>query len=309
VGIIGSTSDAGFFIADERGYFAEQGLDFQIVPFQSGPDMVPPAGTGQIEVATGAPSAGLYNAIGRGIPLKIVAGKGAQQPGFIFSSIVLRKDLLDNGTIKTWADLKGQKMAVAGLGNSGHVFLDKALRRGGLTWHDVDLAMLSYADIGAALANKAIYGGVTIEPFRTQWPAKGIGAYLPDDNDIYVNQQAAVVMYGPQFIQTQPDAARRLMVAYLRGVRAYNDAFVKKIERDAIVDILVRRTTLTDRSLYDQIGFPALNPNGGVLADDLAAQQEWYVENGYQTARIDIASAIDTQFSEYAVKQLGTYTT
>jgi NitT/TauT family transport system substrate-binding protein len=307
VGIIGATSDSGFFIADERGYFKDQGIEFQSVPFQSGPDMVPPAGNGQIEVATGAPSAGLFNAIARGIPLRVVADKGSQRKGFVFSSIVLRKDLLESGAIAGWADLKGHKVAVAGLGNSGHVFLDKALHRGGLTWRDVDLTMLSYADMGAALANKSIYGGVAIEPFRTQWPARGIGGYLPDDSQIYLDQQAAVVMYGPQFIQNQLDVARRMMVAYLRGVRDYNDAFVKKLNRDAIVDILIRRTTLTDRALYDAIGFPALDPDGGVLTEDLQAQQEWYVDNGYQTTRIDIPAAVDHQFATFATSQLGAY--
>jgi NitT/TauT family transport system substrate-binding protein len=307
VGIIGATSDSGFFIADERGYFKEQGIDFQIVPFQSGPDMVAPAGNGQIEVATGAPSAGLFNAIARGIPLRIVADKGSQRRGFVFSSLVLRKDLLESGAIKSWADLKGQKLALAGLGNSGHVFLDRAVHRGGLTWRDIDLTMLSYADMGAALANKSIYGGVAIEPFRTQWPSRGIGGYLPDDAEVYLDQQAAVVMYGPQFIQTQLDVARRMMVAYLRGVRDYNDAFVKRVNRDTVVDILIRRTTLTDRSLYDQVGFPALDPNGGVLTQDLQVQQDWYVENGYQTSRVDIATTVDQQFAEFAVSQLGAY--
>lgn len=308
VGIIGATSDSGFFIADELGYFKEQGIDFQIISFQSGPDMVSPAGTGQLEVATGAPSAGLYNAIARGIPLRVVADKGEQQPNFIFSSIVLRKDLLDDHTISGWADLKGQKMAVAGLGNSGHIFLDRALQRGGLTWKDVELTTLSYADMGSALANKSIYGGVAIEPFRTQWPSRGIGGYLPDDGQIYLNQQAAVVMYGPQFIEKQPDVARRLMVAYLRGIRAYNDAFVKKVNREAVIDILTRRTTLTDRALYDQIGLPALDPNGKVLVDDLRAQQDWYMTNGYQTTAIDMTAAVDTSFTDAAVQQLGPYT-
>jgi NitT/TauT family transport system substrate-binding protein len=168
--------------------------------------------------------------------------------------------------------------------------------------------MLGYADMGAALANKSIYGGVAIEPFRTQWPARGIGGYLPDDAEVYLDQQAAVVMYGPQFIQNQLDVARRMMVAYLRGVRDYNDAFVKRLNRDAIVDILVRRTSLTDRPLYDQVGFPALDPNGGVITQDLQVQQDWYVENGYQNTRVDIATMVDHQFAEFAVSQLGTYT-
>jgi ABC-type nitrate/sulfonate/bicarbonate transport system substrate-binding protein len=308
VGIIGATSDAGFFIADEQGYFKEANISFQPTPFQSGPDMVPPAGSGQIEVATGAPSAGLFNAIARGIPLRIVADKGAQRTGFVWSSIALRKDLLDNGTIKGWSDLKGQKMAVAGLGNTGQLFLDRALQRGGLTWHDIDLTMLSYADMGAALANKSIYGGVSIEPFRTQWLTNGIGGYLPDDAQIYLDQQSAVVMYGPQFIQNQPDVAKRMMVAYLRGVRDYNDAFVKNKNRDTVIDILARRTSLTDHAIYDRIGLPALDPNGKVLSQDLDAQQTWYVDNGYQNSRLDISTVVDSQFAEYATQQLGSYT-
>ena len=307
VGIIGATSDAGFFIADERGYFKEANISFQSTPFQSGADMVVPAGSGQLEVATGAPSAGLLNAIARGIPLRIVADKGSQRTGFVWSSIALRKDLLDNGTIKGWADLKGQKMAVAGLGNTGQLFLDRALQRGGLTWHDVDLTTLSYGDMGAALANKGIYGGVSIEPFRTQWLTNGIGGYLPDDSQIYLDQQSSVVMYGPQFIQTQADLAKRMMVAYLRGVRDYNDAFVKNKNRDTVIDILARRTTLTDHAIYDHIGLPALDPNGKVLSQDLDAQQTWYVDNGYQNTRLDISTVVDNQFAEYATQQLGSY--
>jgi hypothetical protein len=35
----------------------------------------------------------------------------------------------------------------------------------------------------------------------------------------------AVLAYGPKFWRERPDVARRFMVAYLRSVRFYNDAF------------------------------------------------------------------------------------
>jgi NitT/TauT family transport system substrate-binding protein len=307
VGIIGSTSDAGFFLADERGYFKEAGIEFQSVAFQTGPDQVPPAGNGQLDVATGAPSAGLFNAIARGVPLKIVADKGSQRRGFVYSSIVLRKDLLDGGEVKGWADLKGQKMAVAGLGNTGQMFLDKALQRGGLSWRDVELTQLSYADMGAALANRSIAGGVAIEPFRTQWPTQGMGGLLPDDDEIWLDQQAAVVMYGPQFVQQKGDVAKRLMVAYLRGVRDYNDAFTRNKGRDGVIDVLIERTALKDRAVYDKMGLPSVDPNGGVLEADLRAQQDWYLANQYQTERIDMQTSLDAQYSGNALEQLGRY--
>src|SRR4051812_28846606 len=48
-----SISDAGIFIARVRGYFREQGLDVDVVPFQSGPDTIPAMASGDIEVAGG----------------------------------------------------------------------------------------------------------------------------------------------------------------------------------------------------------------------------------------------------------------
>ncbi|HEX3245348.1 MAG TPA: ABC transporter substrate-binding protein, partial [Chloroflexota bacterium] len=282
VGLIGSTSDAGFYIAEERGYFKDEGLDCELLPFQSGAAMVTPAATGQIDVATGATSAGLFNSIARDIPLRIIADKSTNRPGFIFSSVLIRKDLVDSGQVKSWADMKGRKLAVAALGNVGQMFADFALRRGGLTWRDVDLTVLSYPDAGAAFASKSLDANVAIEPFRTQWPEQGLAVRLADDDQIYPDNQASVVMYGPQFIQNKGEAAKRLMVAYLRGIRDYNDAFVKKQGRDAVIDILIQRTSLKDRPLYDKIGLPGLNPDGEVLFDDLLRQQQWFMDNGYQ---------------------------
>src|ERR1700716_549601 len=73
VAIVNASSDVGFFIADKKGYFRQEGLDVSFVPFDSGAKMVAPLGNGQLEVGGGSGSAGLYNAIARGIDIKIVA--------------------------------------------------------------------------------------------------------------------------------------------------------------------------------------------------------------------------------------------
>ena len=67
IGINGVISDAPFFIATEKGYFAEQGIKPDFVPFDAGPKMIAPLGAGQLDVAGGAASAGLFNAAARGI--------------------------------------------------------------------------------------------------------------------------------------------------------------------------------------------------------------------------------------------------
>ena len=54
------------------------------------------------------------------------------------------------------------------------------------------------------------------------------------------------------------------MVAYLLGVRDYNDAFVKKLPQALaqVRDTILRRTTLRDPALLDQIEPPYIDPNG-----------------------------------------------
>src|ERR687885_649031 len=60
-------------------------------------DTVAPLAAGQLDVGGGAPSAGLGNALARGLNLKIVADKGSTPPGFGYAGVVIRKDLWDSG--------------------------------------------------------------------------------------------------------------------------------------------------------------------------------------------------------------------
>src|SRR5438105_15946146 len=76
IGITGNSADAALFIAQDRGYFKEQGLKLSYTRVQSANDTVAPLGAGQLEIGGGAISAGLFNAMARGVEVKIVADKG-----------------------------------------------------------------------------------------------------------------------------------------------------------------------------------------------------------------------------------------
>jgi NitT/TauT family transport system substrate-binding protein len=89
IGINGVISDAPFFIAAEKGYFAEQGIKPDFVPFDAGPKMIAPLGAGQLDVAGGAASAGLFNAAARGIAIKIVADWGSRVPDYDYMPILI----------------------------------------------------------------------------------------------------------------------------------------------------------------------------------------------------------------------------
>ena len=64
--------------------------------------------------------------------------------------------------------------------------------------------------------------------------------------------QFSVILYGPQFVRDNPDAARRWMVAYLRGVRDYDNAIFKGLDKDEVVRLIMKQVTIRDASLFDR---------------------------------------------------------
>ncbi len=305
VATVGSISDAGFYLADDRGYLKEVGLAIDYERLQSGPQMVPFLASGQLDVAGSSTSGALYAAIQRGIALRIVADKGSNEPGFTFAYVLARKDLADQ--IKGPADLKGRKVAISSTDNSGEYLISRMMKTVGLSVKDVDNPIIGYPDQGAALQNKAIEAAQTIEPFATQWVEKGLASFMPD-KDKYVGYQAAVVIYGPKFVEEKPDVGKKLMTAYLRGVRDYTLAFSKGKDKEDVIKSLLGHTTVKDRALYEKMGLPGLNPDGLPNEKDLADQQDFFITQGYQKERLDLKPVIDHQFVDFALNQVGKFT-
>jgi len=309
LGEVGSASDGAIYVALDKGYFAEQGIEIERTRFTTAADMVAPLGRGQLDVGGGAPSAGLLNAIARDIPLKIVADKGNVNKGFGFQAMVVRKDLWDSGAVKGPADLKGRPVALNARDITPEVMVDRYLRSGGLTINDVDVVTMGFPDMISGLTNGSVDAAFPIEPFVTQIVELGSGVVAARADEIIPGQQVAVILYGPDFVNNHPDVARRFMVAYVKGLRDYNDAFAKKDpeKKTEVVNILTQYTAVKDPALYDKMVMPGLDPNGKVSVDSLNDSQGWWIEKGSQTARADLSKVVDSQFVDYAVQQLGPY--
>src|SRR3989442_12246688 len=94
---VGSMSVAGVYIATEKGYFREANLTTQIVPLGGMGAMLAPLTTGELDLALGGPSVGLFNAASRGINFKIIADQNSAFPGRSSFALMGRKDLVESG--------------------------------------------------------------------------------------------------------------------------------------------------------------------------------------------------------------------
>jgi NitT/TauT family transport system substrate-binding protein len=168
---------------------------------------------------------------------------------------------------------------------------------------------LGYPEMLAGLTNRALDAAVLIEPTLSAAVARGIVAPWEAGRASTVfggAYQASLIFYAGQFA-AQSDLAQRWMVAYLRGIRAYNDAFIRGEGRAEAVRLLTETTAIKDPAVYDQMQMAGLDPDGRINQESLRIELEYYRNRGYYTGPVTLDRVIDPSFAETAARQLGPY--
>ncbi|MDO8692269.1 MAG: ABC transporter substrate-binding protein [Dehalococcoidia bacterium] len=308
-GLPGSVADGPFHIGIAKGYYKEQGLTVQMDYFQSAALMIAPLASGDLDVGAGTISAALFNAIDRGVALKIVATKGSIVEGFSSAWVVVRKDLIDSGQVKEVKDLKGKRIAMTALKGGAEAIVARMLKQSGLSIKDVEILGMTTPDMVISFSNKAIDAALMMESALTTAVEQGLAVRWPPG--------APYAMYGGKWynavlIASEPftknvDVARRFMVGYIKSLREYYDAFVKGKNRSEIVSIISKAIDV-DPALFDKMGLPYMDPDGSLTVPSMKIDFDYFKEMGYYEGKLEIEPQIDTQFIEYAVKQLGPHT-
>lgn len=297
IGTIGAASDAPLFIADANGYFAEQGLKVKFIRFDSAAKAIPSLSSGEIDVGSGATSAGLYNAAERGLGIRIVADKARNAKGYGFESIMVRSGLLDSGKVKSLKDFKGLKVAISAKGNSEDALMNYALKKYGLSIKDIDPVYLGFPDQIAAYANKGIDASLTVEPTVTKLVQIGAAKTLVTADDIFPDFQTAVVYYGPKFIHDQPENAKKVMVALVKAIRFYDDSLknghIAGPNADAVVNILVKYSFIKDAAVHRAIVSQAVDPNGDINRAALQMAWQYFKDAGEIDGKVTLDDVVD----------------
>ena len=293
LGDLSAISNAAIYIAIEKGFFKEQGINTEITNFDSAAKQVPALVAGELEVSVGSASAGLFNAVAEKAPFRIVADKGQAREGYGFSLLAVRKDLVDSGQVKTFKDLKGKKIAILAKGNVQHYLAGKMAEEVGLTINDVELTFLGAPNQVTAFETKAIDAAYVVEPWAARFAERGVAVRFrtPDQVKGLGPVQVAVIIYSGKFISERRAVAQRWMNGYLKGAELFNKRGTKDPE---IAAILEKYTKVPAKVIQAAIP-PYQDPHGKLLRENLADQAQWFASNGMQQ-KINIDNALDLSF-------------
>jgi NitT/TauT family transport system substrate-binding protein len=179
----------------------------------------------------------------------------------------------------------------------------------GIDHKSAEIKIVPYPQIPAALASNSIDIGQTLEPYATKAIEQGMGTKLVWIDDFRPNDIGGVLMYGEQFIKERPQVAKNFMVAYLKALRFYLNAFQGKdaAQKNDVISILTQHTAVKEADLYQRMRVPGFDVNGRVNTSSLKNLYNDFVAIGYiqNPEKIKPENLVDNSFVDYAAQKLG----
>jgi NitT/TauT family transport system substrate-binding protein len=243
-----SIASIDLYVAQERGFFREEGLDPQLVQVRATAAIA--AGvSGEVHALGSIGSA--MRAVQRGVPIKVLA-VSLRRPVFW---------LVSRPELKTFADLKGKVMGTTTLGGSQHTAGIRLLRKNGLD-PDKDVTTVLAGDVPTqlqALVNGSIQIGILSPPILIVARDKFKMNVLASAMDEFTSLQNGLGV-ADRVLKEQRELVKKMLRARAKGNRYFHqnergtaEVLAKYIGVDLVTALETVRLT---RSAFTTNGIP-----------------------------------------------------
>ena len=305
VGALRFTSHAASFVAFERGYFSDEGLEVEFVYFQAAQPMAVAIASGDVDFGVTAISGGLINLAEKGA-IKVIGGALQEEPGIDGQMILVSKKAYDEG-VTSPAMLKGRTYGITQPGSSFHYMAHKIAQKEGFAGSDIKVKPLQKVPaIIGALKSEQI-DAWSIVPHIAKGLAKAktiekigvIADYIPD-------YQVTTVFTSADNAANKKDLVKRFLAAFSKGAADFNAALVDKTAGDDAGEAMVKlihKYVYTDRP-YEKAapsirnGAMRINQNAKLNLTNVKDQLQWFQSEGLVSKDITIDTLVDPSFVE-----------
>jgi NitT/TauT family transport system substrate-binding protein len=195
--------------AEEKGFWSQNGLNVEWVPFQSGTDQVRALVAGSVNMGL-SPSTAPMMAVSRDVPSMIVADISDKCIWYIY----VRPD----SSFKQPKDLKGAKIGVTRLGGTAHAYgaaigqalgIEKDLKFVGAGGIAEGIAALKTGATDAWMMTSDVMASLTVK--KEVFPLIRVNDYLP-------KEWCEEVMFSHKdFLKSNPDTVKRVIKAFFQA--------------------------------------------------------------------------------------------
>ena len=285
VGVLRLQSSSPVFIALDKGYFREAGLDIELKFFDAAQPIAVATTSGDVDFGITAFTAGLYNLAGKGT-LKVIGGMSREKAGYPLIGYFASNNAYAAG-LKTPKDLAGKRIAVTQTGSSFHYSLGLLADKYGLKLADMKvLPLQSLSNAAAALKGETVDAALlpvsTARKLIDEGGAKLLG-WVGDETP----WQLGAVFASPKTLGNKP-LVTKLLAALARADREYHDVILASVRNgNAVVDdktkplleIIAKYTNLPVEQVVGNCAY--IDPDGKLDVKNVGNQIEWLQEQGF----------------------------
>ncbi len=300
IALLRLSSSGPVFIALEKGWFKEAGLDLAIKDFTAAAQPPLAVVSGDADFGMTAFTAGFYNLAAKG-GLKVIAAQSAEKPGYPLVAIAVTNAAWDAG-VRSIKDFAGKRIAMTTAGSSMHYSIEVVARK-----HGVDPKTITMVPLNALPNMAAAFKGGTIDgalfPVTTwrQVEAESGGhliAWVGDE----VPWQLGGVFTAPKTIAERRPMVEKFIAGYQRGATAYSEAFGKRDNGklvpgpgyDEMLGILAAAVKQTPALVA--AGLPYIDPLGRLDVADIYKQVQLWQSQGQVGRDADPKTFVDLTF-------------
>lgn len=288
-------------IAIERGYFKEQGIDAEMVYFDSAQPIAVAVASGSVDFGVSGLSAAFYTLAGQG-QLRMIAASGYEQPGFY--NIVLLGSLkaYDSG-LKSPKDLAGHSVAVTQLGTSLELNLARLAQKFGVPFDKIEVKPLqSNSNVISALTGGTVDAGIIPASPALKLLASNEVKALSWVGDDAPGNTGSAAFTGTKTTNERGDLVKRFLVAYRHGMKDFHDAFTDasgkrkdQTTAPAMLELLSKFTGVPVAAI--EKATPYVDPEGRIDVKEIKEQIAWYASQGQIKGKVDADQLIDKRYA------------
>ena len=297
VGALRFTSHSGNFVAYERNYFADAGLDVEFEFFQAAQPMAVAIASGDVDYAVTAVSGGLINLADKGA-IKVIGGALSEEAG-IDGQKYLISDASYKAGIKTLKDLDGKKYGITQAGSSFHYMGSKMAQAEGIDLNFTPLQKVG-AIIGAMKSGQV--DGWSIVPHIAKPLAKaGAWHMVANVADYIPDYQVTTVFTSAKNAADERGMTEGFLNGFSKGVDDYAAAMIDgTADQDEMVD-LIHKYVYADRERAKAApsiinGTMRINSGAALNIASIKDQLAWFQSEGLVDAGISIEQLVDTSY-------------
>ncbi len=302
VGALRFTSHSGSFVAYERNYFKDAGLDVEFEFFQAAQPMAVAIASGDVDYAVTAVSGGLISLAQKGA-IKVIGGALSEEPG-IDGQKILASDAAFKAGLTSPAGLDGKSFGMSTAGSSFHYMGSKVANAEGASMTFKQLQKVG-AIIGALKSGQI--DAWSIVPHIAK-PLAGSGAVhiIGNISDYLPNYQVTTVFTSAKNAAEERGMTSDFIAGFSRGVDDYAAAMIDKTGgEDGVNEMvdLIHKYVYTDRPREKAApsiinGTMRLNKGAALNVASIADQLKWFQSENLVDADITMETLVDTSYVE-----------